>query len=128
MAPPKLTSVVHSKNMLRDCFLFFLTFLAFFIEKVNDEKCLEGTVVENGAARKSRRVGAGCTVNPVAACGPICPQACRLSLHLHLEFIFSLAGWACSEMPEFNLLEQKTTSKTPPRDCVKEPKPHIRTL
>lgn len=92
---------------------------------------LEGTVLENGAAQRqlaNLEQWDQATVNPVAVCGPICPQARRLSLHLLSEFIFSLAAWACSEMPEFNLLEQKTTSETPSHDCVKEPKPHIRTL
>ena len=37
VAPPTLASVVHSKNILRDWFLCFLTFF-FIIEKVNDEK------------------------------------------------------------------------------------------
>lgn len=130
MAPPKLASLVHSRTMLRDLLISFFTFSFSPLKKSKMRNVRRHRFRERSRMRQLANLEQWdqATVNPVAVCGPICPQARRLSLPLLSEFIFSLAAWACSEMPEFNLLEQKTTSETLSHDCVKEPKPHIRTL
>ena len=130
----KCAPVASSRNVWDSESPFFFFFLP--PKRSNTKNASRSTVAGSQATGSSEGApssGAGHNenslwlMNPRAVCGPVCPQACRFSLSLCFEFVFSVAGRASSEMPEFNLLEQKPHQKAG-HVTVPRPQPHIRTL